>query len=116
MPELLSSDDWPAGFSYPDLFLRIVDLGLTNLEPWLILEGDALRHRVHGMRERYPVRQLVPIAMRGDDDDVACWDVERPGKVVIIHDYAGVGFEYVGEFDNFADWFRAAIDDMIGFE
>lgn len=116
MADLLSSDDWPNGFSYPDLFIRIVELGLTNLEPWLILDGEALRQRARGMHLRYPGRQLVPIAMRGDNDDVACWDASRPGKVVIIHDYADPGYEYVDEFDSFADWFKSAIDDMINFE
>jgi hypothetical protein len=116
MAELLSSDEWPKSFSYPRLFIRIVELGLTNLEPWLILEGEALRRRAHGMRHRYPDRELVPIAMRGDNDDVACWDVSRLGKVVVIHDYADSGYEYVNEFDGFSDWFRTAIDEMIGFE
>jgi hypothetical protein len=116
MPELLSSEDWPAGFMYPNSFIRVVDLGLTNLDPWIILEGDLLRRRMRGMQERYPERQLVPIAMRGDNDDVACWDVSRPGKVVVIHDFADPGYEYVGEFNNFADWFRSAVDDMLNFE
>jgi len=114
--DLLSSDDWPNGFSYPGLFIRIVELGLRNLEPWLILEGEALRLRVRGMRLRYPMRHLVPIAMRSYNDDVACWDASRPGKVVIIHDYADSGYEYVNEFDSFSDWFKSAIDDMMNFE
>jgi hypothetical protein len=92
MAELLSIADLPEGFGYPLEFVRVVELGLTQLEPWWVLEGDRLRTRYRGLRERYPSRTLVPFALRQDCDDVACFELNRPG-VVIIHDFASPGWE-----------------------
>jgi hypothetical protein len=116
MTELLTLHDLPEGFSYPPEFIRIVELGLTNLEPWRILGGEQLRQRLLGMRSRYPTRHLVPFAARQDSDDVAAWDSQDPGRVVIIHDYASPGDELVEEHPSFADWFKYAIQDMLDWD
>jgi hypothetical protein len=115
--DLLSIVDLPSGFEYPHEFIRIVELGLTNLEPWWILEGEALRDRFRGLRERYPDNLVVPFATRQDNDDVACWDVTQ-GKIVIVHDYAAPGWERRRrpEFATFYDWFRQAVEDCIIFD
>lgn len=114
--DLLSIVDLPQGFEYPREFIRIVELGLTNLEPWWILEGERLRDRFRGLRERYPESLVVPFATRQDNDDVASWDVAQ-GRVVIVHDYAGPGWERRGrEFATFYDWFRQAVEDCIVFD
>jgi hypothetical protein len=52
--DLLSIDDLPPDFEYPQEFIRVVELGLTNLEPWWILKGEPLRDRFRGLRERLP--------------------------------------------------------------
>lgn len=81
MSELLPPAELPAAFGYPGEFLRVVDRGLVDLEPWLILRGEDLLVRHHGLRTRYPKRRVVPFALRTDRDDVACagtwtWTVE----------------------------------------
>jgi hypothetical protein len=116
MPDLLSIRDLPDGFSYPKAFIRVVELGLTNLEPWLILEGELLHERTNGLRKRYAARTLVPFAMRGDNDDIACWDIDRQGAVVIVHDFADPGWEQRAEFKQFYDWLRQAVEDLIDFD
>jgi hypothetical protein len=115
MADLLSVQDLPEHFDYPLEFIRVVELGLTNLEPWWILSGELLRDRHRGLEVRYPDRSLVPFARRQDNDDVACWDVDA-GDIVIVHDFATPGFEQRGRFGSFWPWFRAAIEDMIGFK
>jgi hypothetical protein len=115
MAELLTSDDLPKGFDYPPEFVRVVELGLTNLEPWWILDGDLLRARFVGLQKRYDKRRLVPFATRQDNDDVACWDVDVD-KVVIVHDFASPGSEQRAEFSNFYDWLRQAVEDLIAFD
>jgi hypothetical protein len=105
----------PAGFKYPDLFRRVIQLRLVSLEPWWILEGDSLRTRFLGLRSRYPGRSLVPFARRQDNDDVACWE-GTDGRVVVIHDFAAPGYESRGELRDFSAWLRAAIEDLIEFE
>jgi hypothetical protein len=115
MADLLSTDDLPEGFEYPHEFVRVVELGLTNIEPWWIIDGDRLRNRFLGLRERYPERSLVPFAVRQDNDDVACWDT-KVGNVAIVHDFASQGYEHHREFAEFYAWFRQAIEDFIEFD
>jgi hypothetical protein len=115
MADLLSTADLPEGFEYPPEFVRVVELGLTNIEPWWIIDGDRLRSRFIGLRERYRERSLVPFAVRQDNDDVACWDTIA-GNVAIVHDFASPGYEQRSEFGNFYAWFRQAIEDFIEFE
>jgi hypothetical protein len=113
--DLLSDAELPCGFAYPSLLVRVVDLGLMNLEPWWILKEDALRDRLAGLRKRYPKRSLVPFARRQDNDDIAAFDIDR-GNVVIVHDFASPGFEQRAEFDDLAGWLRQAIEDLIEFD
>lgn len=112
--DLLSIADLPDGFDYPPEFVRVVELGLTDLEPWWIFDGDLLRRRMAGLRERYPDRNLVPFASRQDNDDVACWDLDA-SDVSIVHDMAEPGWEQRGRFSDFNAWFRRAIEDLIEF-
>lgn len=117
MAELLGVADLPEGFDYPRQFIRVAELGLTDLEPWLILEGEQLWDRSRGLRSRYPLRVLVPFAQRQDNDDVACWEPSAgDGVVVIVHDFAKSGWEERGQFGSFYDWLRQAIEDLIAFE
>lgn len=102
-------------FVYPQEFKRIVELGLINMQPWEILLDDRVYGRYEGLKSRYPKRKLIPFAQRRDCDDVACWDLNNENKLVIIHDYASVGYELVKEYNTFWDWFREAIDEMIEF-
>lgn len=115
---LLAVIDLPDGFTYPPPFIRTVELGVTNLEPWWVLTGDELRERYEGLRERYRDQAYVPFAARQDNDDIACWDAARGNQVVVIvHDLASPGWERRGaEFPDFYAWLRAAVDDFIEFE
>ncbi|MGW7350323.1 hypothetical protein [Streptomyces sp. NPDC054784] len=112
MRDLLSSSELPNDFSYPLEFLRVVDLGLTNLEPWWIFDGAQLRTRMSGLKERFPERSLVPFARREDNDDIACWDLVN-GGVVVVHDFASPGWELQGRFSDFNTWLRRAVEDLI---
>jgi hypothetical protein len=113
--DLLSIEDLPGDFEYPAEFIRVVELGLTNLEPWWIVQGQLLRDRLQGLQKRYPDRKLVLFAVRQDNDDVACWDLDQ-GNVAVVHDFSSPGFERRGEFRSFYDWLRQAVEDLIAFE
>ncbi|MGW1197294.1 hypothetical protein ACWD4B_15875 [Streptomyces sp. NPDC002536] len=112
MIDILTTTDLPQDFEYPAEFIRVVELGLTNLEPWWIFDGDQLRRRAVGLRERYPERRLVPFARRQDNDDVACWDLAQ-GDVSVIHDMARPGWEQRERFPDFNAWLRQAVEDLI---
>lgn len=117
MAELLSVEDLPPGFWYPSSFIRVVELGLTNLEPWHVLEGSRLRERRQGLAKQFTARGLIPFAIRQDNDDVACWDLARGNEmVVVIHDFSSPGWEDRAEYPDFYAWLRQAIEDLIDFE
>lgn len=117
MVDFFSVDELTHGFWYPSSFVRVVELGLTDLEPWHVLEGAQLRQRGQGLVQRYPARTLVPFAIRQDNDDVACWDLARGGeRIVVIHDFATPGWEGRGEYPDLFGWLRQAIEDLIYFE
>jgi hypothetical protein len=113
--ELLYPEDLDVHAPYPEGLVRIVKQGLVDLTPWHVMDRDLAKQRLLGLRERYR-QKYVPFAWRQDNDDIACLEAERPGGIVIVHDFASEGFERRQEFDSFWDWFRSAIEDMIDFE
>ena len=113
---MLKEDELPDGFAYPHAFSRIVGLGLTVLEPWYLLRGDLLTKTMSGLRQRYPDRTLIPFAKRQDNDDLACWEMDRGEEIIIVHDFASPGWEQRDRFVDFWAWFRRAIEDLIEFD
>ena len=79
------------------------------------MQGQLLRDRFQGLRKQYPDRKLILFAIRQDNDDVACWDIEQ-GNVAVVHDFASTGWERRAEFAGFYDWFRQAVEDFIAFD
>gem|GEM_PF-3622006 len=72
---------------------------------------------VGGFAAWYPGRALVPFAVRTDRDDVACWDLDRgPRAISVIDDFDTPGDEQLESFDEFNDWLRQAIEDLIDYE
>ena len=116
MALLLTTADLPTDFTYPRTFVRVVELGLTDLEPWEIVEGDDLSRRFAGLQSRYPSRRYIPFARRQDNDDVVCWDLDEPDlRVVVVHDFASAGWERRERrhFHDFNAWLRQAVEDLI---
>jgi hypothetical protein len=113
--DLLSEKERPPGFEYPTQFSHTIELGLTELEPWHVLEGKRLRETMSGLAQRYPARKLIPFARRQDNDDIACWQVGAKEEVLIIHDFASPGWEERERFSSFYDWLRRAVEDLIEF-
>ncbi|MBD1373662.1 hypothetical protein IC620_15045 [Hazenella sp. IB182357] len=113
---LPSESKLPKAFIYPEPFLNVIKLDLINLEPWIIMNSDQVVFRMQGLKKRYPTRVLVPFAKRLDNDDLACFELEKGERVQVIHDFASIGFEQRKEFNGFWDWFRDAIDEMIEFD
>ena len=111
----MAISELPDGFEYPAQLVRMIDLQLTRLEPWWIIEGDLLARRYAGLKERYPDRALVPFATRQDNDDIACFDIDK-NNVSVVHDFASPGYERRAEFSDFSGWLRAAIEDFIEFD
>ena len=89
------------------------ELDLLDFDYWFIMDADLAEAYTQGMRDRFPARKLIPFAKCGDCDDVACFELDKPGKVEIIHDFCDPGWEQRGEYDSFWDWFMEAVEEMI---
>lgn len=113
---LLKQEELPDIFKYPEEFLQIVNQGLIDFKPWIIMSGDYLHDRYQGLKERYKKSVLIPFARRLDNDDLACWNIEDLTKVFIIHDFASEGWEKRKTFNSFWEWFKQIVDDMIEHE
>lgn len=111
---LLRSEDIGPDVMLPAGLVRIVEQGLVDLSPWLILPRTEALDRMAGLRARYK-RPYVPFARR-QDNDLAALLPNAPDRVVIVHDFADEGWELRSEYASFWDWFRAAIEEMISFE
>ena len=113
---ILSPNEGPYWLQYPRSFCRIVDQQLIHVTPWHVMEGARALRQFHGLAERYPARHLFPFAYRQDNDDVACWAKGMGEKVFTIHDFAAVGFEDEGVFDDVWSWFRSAVEETISWD
>ena len=111
--KLCAIDDVYPNFTFPESILKAVELNLIDFDWWYLMPEDQVRTRIKGLQTRYPQRKLIPFARRDDSDDIACFEIGKGAKVEIIHDFAGNGFEQRQEYDDFWEWFQAAIDEMI---
>ena len=100
------------GFQYPESFKKAVVLGLVNICPWSIMDAKRVNVRLEGLKTRYPNRQLIPFAERQDNDDIACFEIDKGEEIQLIHDFASQGWEQVETFKNLIEWFKIALDDM----
>lgn len=116
MLQLINQNDLPEKFRYPDAIYKLIECGLTNFDVWYFLDSNSATIRLNGLRQRYPNRNLVPFARRGDCDDIACFEVGQGGKVYVIHDFASVGYEQREQFISIWDWLRYAVNIMIDYE
>ncbi len=64
--EILNKAELPLEFEYPSEFMKIVNQGLLDLDPWIILHDDYLRERFKGLKDRYKSRTLIPFGRRLD--------------------------------------------------
>lgn len=114
--EILDNAELPEGFQYPKDFLRLIELGMVNYDVWYFFDKNSIRIRYEGLQKRYPYRNLIPFARRGDNDDIACFELNKGETVQIIHDFASAGYEQRQVYEKFWDWFREAIEEMINFD
>ena len=100
-------------FEYPKSFQKIVELNLVDFDIWHLLDSDWAAELYQGLQTRYPNRKLIPFAKRSDCDDTACFEIDKGGKVQLIHDFADPGREQHPEFSDCRALLAQAVDDMI---
>jgi hypothetical protein len=101
------------GFEYPYQLKKIAELDLVDFDYWFVMDADLAEAYTLQIKKDFPARNLIPFAKRCDCDDVAYFELEKPDKVEIIHDFCTAGWEQRYEYDSFWDWFREAIEEMI---
>ncbi|MBH5328965.1 hypothetical protein H9Q10_04695 [Eikenella sp. S3360] len=100
-------------FQYPESFKKMIELNLVDFDIWYLLDAERAKIRYDGLQNRYPTRKLIPFARRDDCDDIACFEIGKGGKVQLIHDFAGPGWEQRREFPDCWVWLAQAVNDMI---
>lgn len=103
----------PQIYKYPEAYKKVVNLNLANFEVWYLMESEIATRRYYDLKKRYPKRALIPFARRGDNDDIACFEIGKEDTVQIIHDFSSEGFEQRYEYQDVWEWVRAAVDEMI---
>lgn len=111
MIEILKSSECPSWVTYPELYLKLIRGNKDEFLPWYLYDKEDVLFRNEGLKQRYPHRQLFCFARTDDSDDIACWEENKPGKVVIIHDFASPGWEQRQIFDSFEDWYQFALSE-----
>ncbi|MBX2907360.1 MAG: hypothetical protein KF744_15045 [Taibaiella sp.] len=113
---LAKMESLPSGFEYPKDYIVFLERDFKDILPWFVLQEDEIGRLRDGLSNRYPYRNLVPFARRRDREDVACFDIEKGNGIVIIHDYAGAGWEFVCEYSGIWNWFGQVAEDIIDYE
>lgn len=103
-------EDIPDWLTLPELYKQLCKEKKVKYLPWYLFSRDRLLYRLEGLKQRYPNRDYFPFARHDYTDDVACWDKARPGKVLIVHDFASEGWEAREVFDSFEDWLQYMIN------
>lgn len=91
-------------FSFPEKYYELLSSKDVKFGEWYIMTEEQVASRLDGLRRRYSKRKIVPFARRYDNDDVACFDVEHNGEILIIHDFASAGYEQRGAFSTLESW------------
>lgn len=114
----LPADELPEGFTCPEEFLRLLDLGITDLQPWLLYAGQRQLNWSKNLHELLPDPPLLPLAGREDRDDLVCWNC-RTGRITgLDEDFYHEGRRSERTYDgvpelSFLAWFPEVIDDFI---
>ena len=89
---------------------------MSKLQELANLIFPDIHETIEDLEKRYPERNLIPFARRGDCDDVACFEVGKGEQVYVIHDFASSGYEQRKIYENVWKWLEDVVDTMIEFE
>lgn len=101
--------------AYPEAIERLIALGLVNFDLWYLMGTKQTVQIGEQLREQYRNEKWIPFARRGDNEDIACFEVDSGQKVVVLRSYELLGYRQCAVYDSVWDWFRDAIEVMIAF-
>ena len=70
--EIFNAKEIYKNYTYPEEFIKIVDLNLVDLDLWYLMTKEQVEIRIKGLRERDTQRELTPVTRRDDVDRIPC--------------------------------------------
>jgi len=113
--EILNTDDFELVFHYPDALERLIALKLINFDLWYLMTREQSEVILRQLKMNCNRKGLIPFARRGDNEDIACFEIGNNEKVVVLKTCEFLGYRPRQVFDSVWDWLRDAIEIMIAF-
>ena len=113
--EVLKTEDFEFAFNYPEALERLVALKLINFDLWYLMSREQSVVILKQLKMNCNSKGLIPFARRGDNEDIACFEIQNNEKVVVLKNCEYLGYQQRQVFDSVWDWFRDAIEIMIAF-
>ena len=113
--EILETGNLEFIFDYPEALERLVALKLINFDLWYLMSKEQSIVILKQLKMNCNRKDLIPFARRGDNEDIACYEIQNNEKVVVLKNCEYLGYRPRQVFDSVWDWFRDAIEVMIAF-
>lgn len=113
--EKQKAEDFESMFQYPDELERLIALKLINFDLWYLMTKDQSVIFFEQLKKQCSCTDLIPFARRGDNDDIACFEIRNKERVVVLKNCEYLGYRPRQIFVSVWDWFRDAIETMIAF-
>ena len=111
--EVLEDELKKIGFTYPDSFMKVVNLKLLNFDLWYIMDEEKVLGYLKDFSEKYPERSLVPFAQKGKDGVIACFGAGKGDKIEVVNVSGTEDIKAKSEYADFWEWLEDAIREMI---
>lgn len=112
---MLNAGDFKFNSNYPQELERLVALRLINFDLWYLISRERAMEILKQLKMECDIKDFVPFARRGDNEDVACFGIGNDRRVIVYKQSDNLGYRPRQVFDSVWDWFRDAIEIMIAF-
>jgi hypothetical protein len=103
----------------PFPLVRMARLGARDISPWHMAQRvEQVQALLARARHDYPTRNLVPFAIRLDQDEAVFFELDRAsgGSVPIVLVHWDVPIDVANDrWPSFDDWFRQAVAEFYEF-
>lgn len=106
--EPLKPEDLPYWVQITAFLKEKLEQDSEEISPWLFADRKFFQASQDWLQNLYKNRTLFCFAHREDSDDIACFEMSKPGKVIIVHNAEEPGFEAGPEFVSFEAWYEYA--------
>src|SRR5436189_6043950 len=94
-------------FELPSDYSRFIKFKGGDIPPWTLIRGENSQKMSEALKKDFPSHSATyPFALRSDSEDVAAFEKDRSGKIVVrvIHLGTPPGTEIDSEYESFCDW------------